>query len=191
MKCSFSVTGDMNIFRLMNLLSRLRLIRLGNRQLGGENSSQNQQKFLPPALHRLVFHPPRIGMTIRLESHDLSLMEVSHEPRLTPLVLDVVQRGGNGRVLSTTSLAPTSHLTQQGNSYGRGGCQCQNMFYALQDHEGSPEIVTVWVKDSSSETPTLESVPIVCEFPDVFPKDFLGVPPEMEIDFGIDLLPDT
>ncbi|WMV50330.1 hypothetical protein MTR67_043715 [Solanum verrucosum] len=47
------------------------------------------------------------------------------------------------------------------------------------------------VKNSSSETPTLESVPIVNEFPEVFPEDLPGVPPKREIDFGIDLLLDT
>ena len=47
------------------------------------------------------------------------------------------------------------------------------------------------VKDSSLETPTLESVPIVCEFPEVFPEDLPVVPTEREIDFGIDLLPHT
>ena len=49
----------------------------------------------------------------------------------------------------------------------------------------------VWAKDSSLETPSLESVPVVCEFPKVFPKDLPEVPPEREIDFGIDLLPDN
>ena len=49
----------------------------------------------------------------------------------------------------------------------------------------------VRVKDSSLETQTLESVPVVCEFPKIFPEDLFGVPPEREIDFGIDLLPDT
>ena len=49
----------------------------------------------------------------------------------------------------------------------------------------------VRVKDSSLKTPTLESVPVVCEFPKVFPKDIPRVPPEREIDFGIDILPDT
>ena len=34
----------------------------------------------------------------------------------------------------------------------------------------------VWVKDSSLETPSLESVLVVCEFPEVFPKDLAGVP---------------
>ena len=47
------------------------------------------------------------------------------------------------------------------------------------------------VKYSSLETPSLESVPVVCEFPEVFQKDLLGVFPEREIDFGIDVLPDT
>ena len=46
-------------------------------------------------------------------------------------------------------------------------------------------------KDSSLETPSRESVSVVCEFPEVFPKDIPGVPPKREIDFGIDLLLDT
>ena len=49
----------------------------------------------------------------------------------------------------------------------------------------------VWVKDSSLETPTLELVPIVCEFAEVFLEDLLRVPPKREIDLGIDFLPDT
>ena len=49
----------------------------------------------------------------------------------------------------------------------------------------------VWIKDSSLQTPTLESVPIVFEFIEVFPEDLPRVPREREIDFGIDLLPDT
>ncbi|KAH0768574.1 hypothetical protein KY285_004445 [Solanum tuberosum] len=45
--------------------------------------------------------------------------------------------------------------------------------------------------DVESETPPLESVPVVREFLEVFPDDMPGIPPEREIDFGIDLLPDT
>ena len=44
---------------------------------------------------------------------------------------------------------------------------------------------------SSSETLTLESVPVVHEFQEVSPEDIRVVPPKREIDFGIDLLPDT
>ena len=49
----------------------------------------------------------------------------------------------------------------------------------------------VQVKDSSYDTPTIESVLVVYEFPEVFPEDLPRVPPEVEIDFEIDLLPDT
>ncbi|XP_070025996.1 uncharacterized protein [Nicotiana sylvestris] len=42
-----------------------------------------------------------------------------------------------------------------------------------------------------SEPPALQSVPIVREFPEVFPDDLPGLPPERIIDFGIDLMPDT
>ena len=49
----------------------------------------------------------------------------------------------------------------------------------------------VWAKDSSLETPSLESLSVVCEFLEVFPKDLPGVPSEREIDFGIDFLQDT
>ncbi|KAH0725404.1 hypothetical protein KY284_001269 [Solanum tuberosum] len=49
----------------------------------------------------------------------------------------------------------------------------------------------VRVRDVESETPSLESVPVVKEFMVVFPNDLLGIPPKREIDFGIDLLRDT
>ena len=45
----------------------------------------------------------------------------------------------------------------------------------------------VHVKDSSSEFPSLETVPVVNEYSDVFPKDLPGIPPEREIDLSIDL----
>ena len=43
----------------------------------------------------------------------------------------------------------------------------------------------VWFKDSSSETPTLESVPVVNEFAEMFPEDFPKVPPKRKIDFTL------
>ena len=49
----------------------------------------------------------------------------------------------------------------------------------------------VMVKNLECETPPIESVPFVREFPEVFRDDLLGVPLDREIDFGIDLSPDT
>ena len=39
--------------------------------------------------------------------------------------------------------------------------------------------------------PSMDSVLVVNEFQDLFPDDLPGVPPPREIDFGIDLEPDT
>ncbi|XP_070039654.1 uncharacterized protein [Nicotiana tomentosiformis] len=47
------------------------------------------------------------------------------------------------------------------------------------------------VTDTTAEVPTLESVPIVNKFPDVFLDELLGIPPDREIDFGIDMMPGT
>ena len=49
----------------------------------------------------------------------------------------------------------------------------------------------VHVKDSSSEYPSLKTVPVVNEYSDIFLEDLPGISPEREIDFGIDLLSDT
>ena len=49
----------------------------------------------------------------------------------------------------------------------------------------------VRVNNSNVEVPSLHSVPIVSDFPEVFPDDLPGVPPKREIDFGIDVIPNT
>ena len=49
----------------------------------------------------------------------------------------------------------------------------------------------VRVHDLEAESPTLQSVPVVNEFPDVFPNELPGLPPKREVEFTIDLLPDT
>ncbi|XP_070004423.1 uncharacterized protein [Nicotiana sylvestris] len=48
----------------------------------------------------------------------------------------------------------------------------------------------VQVTDTNAEAPRLESVSVVNEFPDVFPAELPGIPPDSEIDFGIDVMPD-
>ena len=37
----------------------------------------------------------------------------------------------------------------------------------------------------------LEGIPIVKDYPDVFPEDLPGLPPEREVEFTIDLAPGT
>ena len=43
----------------------------------------------------------------------------------------------------------------------------------------------------SKETDSLETIKVVSEFPDVFPKDLPSMPPERKVEFAIELLPGT
>ena len=45
--------------------------------------------------------------------------------------------------------------------------------------------------NSKATNEKLEDIPIVREFPDVFPKELPGLPPDREIEFFIELLPGT
>ncbi|XP_070041458.1 uncharacterized protein [Nicotiana tomentosiformis] len=45
-----------------------------------------------------------------------------------------------------------------------------------------------FVRDVSGDTPTIESVPVVRDYSDVFSMDLPGMPSDKDIDFGIDLL---
>ncbi|KAH0724825.1 hypothetical protein KY284_000690 [Solanum tuberosum] len=49
----------------------------------------------------------------------------------------------------------------------------------------------VRVKNIDAEPLTLQSIPVVNEFPNVFPEDLSGSPPEREVEFGIDVISDT
>ena len=48
-----------------------------------------------------------------------------------------------------------------------------------------------FVVDRRQEGTRLEDIPIVKEFPDVFPGDLLGLPPDRAIEFVIELVPGT
>jgi hypothetical protein len=39
--------------------------------------------------------------------------------------------------------------------------------------------------------PTLDQVPVICEYPDVFPEELPGMPPDRDIEFIIELIPGT
>ena len=48
-----------------------------------------------------------------------------------------------------------------------------------------------YVVDTGKEGTILDEIPVVREFPDVFPDDIAGLPPEREVEFTIDLIPGT
>ena len=53
------------------------------------------------------------------------------------------------------------------------------------------EAYFAYVIDSRVSEKKFEYVPVVCEFPDVFPKELPGLPPVREVEFSIELVPGT
>ncbi|KAI3725262.1 hypothetical protein L1987_65043 [Smallanthus sonchifolius] len=53
------------------------------------------------------------------------------------------------------------------------------------------EAYLVYVIDKCKEVKELDDVPVIREYPEVFPKDLPGIPPDREIEFRIDLVPDA
>ncbi|XP_070040612.1 uncharacterized protein [Nicotiana tomentosiformis] len=49
----------------------------------------------------------------------------------------------------------------------------------------------VYIRDSSTEVPSKDSISVVCDFPEVFPADLSRMPPDRDIDFYIDLASGT
>ena len=47
------------------------------------------------------------------------------------------------------------------------------------------------VQEEKKTTPRLEEVPVVREYPEIFPEELPGLPPEREIEFGIELVAGT
>ncbi|MCI96063.1 cellular nucleic acid-binding protein, partial [Trifolium medium] len=59
---------------------------------------------------------------------------------------------------------------------------------SLKEHA---EIFAMFASLKLENEVKMEELPVVCEFPDVFPGDVSDVPPEREVEFTIDLVPGT
>ena len=51
------------------------------------------------------------------------------------------------------------------------------------------EAYLAYVIDTKKAEPSLLYTPTICDYPDVFPKEFLGLPPQREIEFAINVVP--
>ncbi|XP_070025789.1 uncharacterized protein [Nicotiana sylvestris] len=74
-----------------------------------------------------------------------------------------------------------SHSTIKVISYMKARCMVEKGCLAY----------LAYVRDSSAEVPSMDSVPVVREFPEVFHVDLPGMPPDKDIDFCIDLASST
>ena len=52
-------------------------------------------------------------------------------------------------------------------------------------------VTSLSIEEVEESSTSLYSVPVACEFPDVFPEDLPSLPPPREVEFSIDLCPDA
>ena len=57
--------------------------------------------------------------------------------------------------------------------------------------ECHPQAPNVELMVCSMQSASVEEVPIVCEYPNVFPEELPGMPPDRDLEFIIDLIPGT
>ncbi|GJU03321.1 putative reverse transcriptase domain-containing protein [Tanacetum coccineum] len=67
----------------------------------------------------------------------------------------------------------------------------QGRAYMLRDRNAhqNPNVVTAQIMEKKSDEKRLEDIPVVREFPEVFPEDLPGLPPVRQVEFQIDLIP--
>jgi hypothetical protein len=54
-----------------------------------------------------------------------------------------------------------------------------------------PHNITIHNMTNATLAKAIEDIPVVCEFPDLFRDDSLGLPPDHEVEFKIELIPGT
>jgi len=90
------------------------------------------------------------------------------------IILGMNWMGDQGVLLDTTS----QYVHIDSPLYG-------SMALNLMDHISSTPTV------NQVEAKNLAEIPVVCEYPDVFPDDLPGMPPDRKIEFAIELQPGT
>ena len=78
----------------------------------------------------------------------------------------------------------------------KGTISCGDRTVTLVNHKGKqvtcqPQGPKPKTMVCNMETLTLEDVPVICEYPDVFSEELPGMPPDRDIEFIIDLIPGT
>ena len=77
-----------------------------------------------------------------------------------------------------------------------GTISCNDRAVTLINHKGlkvecHPQAPKVEPMVCSMQATSVEEVPVVCEYLDVFPEELLGMPPDRDLEFIIDLIPRT
>jgi hypothetical protein len=112
-----------------------------------------------------------------------------------PVEIHGVSFQANLIILGTKGLDMILGMDWMSNYHGH--IDCARKAISITNSEGIPveHIATMpsrkaYYKKAISR-PTLDQVPVVCEYPDVFPEELPGMPPDRDIEFIIELIPET
>nr|GEZ93164.1 putative reverse transcriptase domain-containing protein [Tanacetum cinerariifolium] len=98
---------------------------------------------------------------------------------------DFGQRGNDGRSYDTHGGMACHKVTGACFSLGL----TRHMAKDCPKNGGSGSKGNASIMDTSSDGPSLETHPVVRDFSDVFLEELSGIPPEREVEFGIELVP--
>ncbi|CAN6455797.1 unnamed protein product [Victoria cruziana] len=66
-----------------------------------------------------------------------------------------------------------------------------NNLYGIDQVKTTDPIFVIWWSTEDVPKLSIDQVPVVCEYPDVFPDELPGLPPARELEFTIKLIPGT
>ncbi|WVZ97659.1 hypothetical protein U9M48_043174 [Paspalum notatum var. saurae] len=143
--------------------------------------------YLPPSLIELKqweFHA--------LQQGDMSVLEYVQAfirlSQYSPEDVDTDQRRAT-RLLGGFDPTLLTHLGRRYHSFTELVDVAIDMEQCLrQAHEDQQR---KRLAKAQTEAQALAKIPVACEYPDVFPEELLGLPPDREIEFRIDLVPGT
>ncbi|GJR20391.1 putative reverse transcriptase domain-containing protein [Tanacetum coccineum] len=129
-------------------------------------------------------------------SYQPTMMEKAIEfanDQMDQKVLTIAERQGKQkRKLEFNAGNNQGHQQQNKSVQGHFKRDCSKLKNRNHGNQGgngnAPAKVYVETEDKSGEK-QLEDVPIVQDFPEVFPKDLSGLPPTRQVEFQIDLIP--
>jgi hypothetical protein len=112
-----------------------------------------------------------------------------------PVVIHGVSFQANLIILGTKGLDVVLGMDWMSKYQGHIDCARKSIMVTNSDSVKIEHIATMpshkaYYKKSVSG-PTLDQVPVVCEYPDIFPEELPGMPPDRDIEFIIELVPGT
>nr|GFA63536.1 reverse transcriptase domain-containing protein [Tanacetum cinerariifolium] len=103
---------------------------------------------------------------------------------------------GNVTTSKPQTLEEAINIAQREKGHYRSQCSKTNInanerTYLLRDKNAHQDlnVVMAQVMEKKSNEKRIENIPVVREFPDVFPEELPGLPPVRQVEFQIDLIP--